>query len=183
MIETQINDLGFQRLFEICNFSRQSEGQSSLKMIHTRIIERFKLNLQIFYKGILSLMILIKILKACMIQDAMIDLNFLNKVNNSKLLIRLTQLWLSLVQLSLSLFVHVFVHLPLHFAEFNCSVAIDIVDVESPFELLFRCSSRGDVHRQHVLPEVDGPALVDVESLEEKTAQTVRFTIWKELPV
>ena len=64
-----------------------------------------------------------------------------------------------------------------HLARFDRSVAVDVVHLERPLELLLRLSGGSDVDRQQELLEVDAAAVVGVERPEHVLAELLRVAL------
>jgi len=70
-----------------------------------------------------------------------------------------------------------------HLARFDCTVAVDVIHLERPLQLLFWFTSRRDVDGQQELLEVDLAAVVRVERSEHVRAELVGVALRKEARV
>ena len=70
-----------------------------------------------------------------------------------------------------------------HLLRIDRSVAVDVVHLEGPLELLLRSSGGSDVDGEQELFEVDPTAVVGVERAEDVLAELVGVARWKEAGV
>ena len=70
-----------------------------------------------------------------------------------------------------------------HLVVADLSVSVNVVELESPVQLVFHLASAGDAEGDDKLLEVDGPRLVAVEYVEYVIGKRRGVTEGEELPV
>jgi hypothetical protein len=70
-----------------------------------------------------------------------------------------------------------------HFLVADLAVPIDVVQLERPIQLILHLPSTGNTQRAYEFLEINGPALVRVEHLEDVVGERVRVTEREELSI